>query len=345
MSDVSEWRVGLFRRMMTSMHKFEPDNFDALRYQGMDPHSFFLDAHARYLDYFTVHSEDFYRARQLLADSASRELFDVLLLYRILGHLHVRLPLSDPIKKEARIPVPEDWKVADSGEQTEYGPLSVFCVPVDGKQIWIKGWAANISAWLGHQYYFERTGERVAPRVGDHLVDAGGCFGDTALFFAHSVGPSGHVYTFDPLRKHCNIMREAFRLNPDLEGRISIFEAGVSAEDQAGAPDTRDRVDPGARVDVPGIALRSIDSAVATGEIPRVDFIKMDIEGSELDALKGASAALREWKPRLAISLYHRAEDFHTIPLWLDSQELGYRFFLDHYSIHQEETVLYAIAA
>jgi hypothetical protein len=78
--------------------------------------------------------------------------------------------------------------------------------------------------------------------------------------------------------------------------------------------------------------------------MPRVDFIKMDIEGSELAALKGASGALREWKPRLAISLYHRVEDFHAIPLWLDSLGLGYRFFLDHYSIHHEETVLYAIA-
>jgi len=119
----------------------------------------------------------------------------------------------------------------------------------------------------------------------------------------------------------------------------------VSDVDQAGTSDTGARVDPSARANVPGMALRSIDSVLASGEIPRLDFIKMDIEGSELAALTGASEALRKWKPRLAISLYHRAQDLFEIPLWLDSLGLGYRFFLDHYSIHHEETVLYAIAA
>ena len=71
----------------------------------------------------------------------------------------------------------------------------------------------------------------------------------------------------------------------------------------------------------------------------------MDIEGSELDALKGAEHSLRRWRPKLALSLYHRPEDLFSIPLWLDSLDCGYSFFLDHYSIHTEETVLYALAA
>jgi hypothetical protein len=81
---------------------------------------------------------------------------------------------------------------------------------------------------------------------------------------------------------------------------------------------------------------------VSEGAMGRIDFIKMDIEGSELSALQGAESALRRWRPKLAISLYHRPEDFFSIPLWLDSLGAGYEFFLDHYSIHHEETVLYA---
>jgi hypothetical protein len=245
MSDESAWRLETFRQMMIAMHKIEADNFDALRYQGVPATTFFVDMHAGYLNYFVEHSADFFRARQLLADAASRELFDLLIRYRLLGHLHVRLPLSDPVKKEARIPVPDDWKIADTDEQTIYGPLSIFCVPVDGEQIWVKGWAANVSAYLARQYYFKRGGEQIAPRAGDHVVDAGGCFGDTALFFAHDVGPSGHVYTFDPLHRHCSIMRDAFKLNSELERRISIFEAGVADIDQVGMQDTSDRIDPG----------------------------------------------------------------------------------------------------
>jgi len=73
----------------------------------------------------------------------------------------------------------------------------------------------------------------------------------------------------------------------------------------------------------------------------RIDLIKLDIEGSELGALRGAEKSLRRWRPKLAISLYHRPEDFFAIPLWLKSLDCGYRFYLDHYSIHHEETVLY----
>ena len=90
--------------------------------------------------------------------------------------------------------------------------------------------------------------------------------------------------------------------------------------------------------------MTTIDAAVAKAAAPRVDFIKMDIEGSELAALRGAEETIRRWRPKLAISLYHRYEDFITIPAWIDALGLGYRFFLDHYSIHAEETVLYATA-
>ena len=66
--------------------------------------------------------------------------------------------------------------------------------------------------------------------------------------------------------------------------------------------------------------------------------------GSELAALQGGENVLRRDRPRLAISLYHRSEDFFAIPLWIDGLGCGYRFYLQHYSIHGEETVLYAIS-
>jgi hypothetical protein len=94
-----------------------------------------------------------------------------------------------------------------------------------------------------------------------------------------------------------------------------------------------------------GLPTRTIDSLVMSNEVKRVDLIKMDIEGSELDALQGGENSLKRWRPKLAISLYHRPEDLFSIPLWLNSLNCGYRFFLDHYSIHHEETVLYATAS
>jgi FkbM family methyltransferase len=345
--ECQQWMDTVFVRMFRSMHTLERDNFDADRYRGVSPTSFPADHHAAYLAFVVRNAESFHRARSLMADETSKALFDQLVLFRILGHLHVRLPFSTPEAREQRS-VTESWKVEETTDSGLLGPLSIFAVPLDDMEIRVKCWSENVAAmFLNQQYYFDRDGEVVAPARGDHIVDAGGCFGDTALAFARSTGAKGHVYSFDPMQKHCSIMRESFAMNPKLAPAISIFQVGLANENREGAtsPSTAGVIDPGANVFGGEIPLRTIDSLVADGTLPRIDFIKMDIEGSELAALVGAQAALRRWRPKLAISLYHRPEDFFVLPLWIDSLQCGYRFFLDHYSIHHEETVLYAKAA
>lgn len=76
--------------------------------------------------------------------------------------------------------------------------------------------------------------------------------------------------------------------------------------------------------------------------LPQVDFIKMDIEGAEQQALRGAEESIRRFKPDMAITVYHSLEDFWQIPQYLDSLNLGYVFYLRHFTIHAEETVLFA---
>ena len=74
----------------------------------------------------------------------------------------------------------------------------------------------------------------------------------------------------------------------------------------------------------------------------RVDFIKLDIEGAELRTLKGAEHTLNRFRPSLAISLYHSLDDFVAIPAFLRNLNLNYGFYLDHFTTHREETVLFA---
>jgi FkbM family methyltransferase len=83
----------------------------------------------------------------------------------------------------------------------------------------------------------------------------------------------------------------------------------------------------------------SIDNVIP-GFFPT--FINMDIEGAELEALKGAERTIRESRPDLAICTYHCPSHLWEIPLYLDGLGLGYRFYLRNYTSFVGETVLYA---
>lgn len=88
----------------------------------------------------------------------------------------------------------------------------------------------------------------------------------------------------------------------------------------------------------------SIDDFVQEQNIKKVDFIKMDIEGSELNALKGAEKTLKNHRPNLAICIYHSYEDLFEIPLYLSSVLTNYNFEVYHYSlINNHESVFYGV--
>ncbi len=74
-----------------------------------------------------------------------------------------------------------------------------------------------------------------------------------------------------------------------------------------------------------------------------VSFIKMDIEGAEREALIGAEKLIKLYKPKLAISIYHKPEDIYEIPNLLLNYNENYVFYMRHYSVSASETVLYAI--
>jgi FkbM family methyltransferase len=73
-----------------------------------------------------------------------------------------------------------------------------------------------------------------------------------------------------------------------------------------------------------------------------ITFINMDIEGAELNALKGLVKTIERCKPDLAISVYHEPAHLWEIALFIDSLNLGYKFFLRNYTGYPAETVLYA---
>ncbi len=88
------------------------------------------------------------------------------------------------------------------------------------------------------------------------------------------------------------------------------------------------------------VAVDSIDN-VLNGE--KATYIKMDIEGSELSALKGAKQTITKYKPKLAVCVYHKIDDLVTIPQYIKSINPEYKLYLRSYEPSPIETVLYAI--
>jgi FkbM family methyltransferase len=200
---------------------------------------------------------------------------------------------------------------------------------------------AVMGTYVLEQYRWDGVPE-VGVRPGDVVIDGGGCLGDTALYFSHLAGPQGRVHVFEFEPGNVGTLRANLELNPELATRIDVVEqplwhrSGETMRFDPAGPSTR--LGAGTQV----VETAAIDALVAAGRIDRVDFLKLDIEGAELQALEGARETITRFRPRLALSVYHREDDLIRIPAFVEELGLGYRFALGHYTAHAEETILFA---
>ena len=74
-------------------------------------------------------------------------------------------------------------------------------------------------------------------------------------------------------------------------------------------------------------------------------FVKMDIEDSEMLALRGADKLISHNLPKLAICLYHKTEDIWEIPLYIKQRWSEYKIYIRHHTELLNETVCYAVKA
>ena len=88
------------------------------------------------------------------------------------------------------------------------------------------------------------------------------------------------------------------------------------------------------------IAVTALDDVLAGHT---VDFIKLDVEGSELQALQGAQQLIQCSRPVLALSLYHCPQDLWELPLTLSRLCEGYRFYIRQHFFNSFDSVLYAV--
>ena len=268
-----------------------------------------------------------------------REVMLDVLAFRVLGHARVGLPTS-PERHAALLSELDGLRV--SPEPLVGLQPADFDVTAAGVPARLRAHPGTVlQTFLAEQYRCDEIGVR----AGDVVVDGGACFGDTALSFAHLAGPDGRVLAieFEPANR---VLLDAnLAANPELAARIVVHDVALWDED--GATLSFHSFGPGTSVgwgDGGEVRTATVDALVASGAIPRVDFLKLDIESAELRTLRGARETLLRDRPRLAIAAYHRADDLALLPGFLLDLDVGYRLRLEHTTLHLEETTLFAIA-
>jgi FkbM family methyltransferase len=196
--------------------------------------------------------------------------------------------------------------------------------------------------------YTYRGATTIEAKPGDTIIDAGACWGDTALYLAAKSLPDGHVYAFELSEGNIGVLNANLAKNPDLAPHITVVQrplSGKSGDDMwfidAGAASRIASQDNG------GTKLQSlsIDDFVKQEGIKRVDFMKFDIEGAERHALDGAEETIRTHKPTLAISVYHLPDDPFVIAEKIFAMSNDYRFSMKGVCKNYGETILFCQSA
>lgn len=190
-----------------------------------------------------------------------------------------------------------------------------------------------------HQYFPGR--EILIPTNEEIFVDAGAYNGATSVEFARWVNEKyKKIYLMEPDSLMQSVMKEYLKLHNmhDIEivrkgaySRSTVLQFACSAESGSSK--------------ISEIGTESVDT-ISIDEMlngSRATYIKMDIEGAELEALEGAAKTITTYRPNLAISIYHKEDDLWEIPYYIHQNYPWYKLYIRHYELTTNETVLYAV--
>lgn len=210
-------------------------------------------------------------------------------------------------------PIQTGLRVAKSLARKRIERLSRVAVPYDGGRSTIY---ADLQTPLGLGLY--RYGYRDPDldlmgrllRPGDVVVDGGANVGLFTLVAADRVGPAGKVIAFEPGRgvrmslmanivlnrlAHVEVVPFALAAEPG-EARFRVFDAGGAGLNHLVGADHEDG-------EVEIVTLTSLDAVLTPSDRDRLTFLKLDLEGAEHAALRGAAATLRQAHPDILIEI------------------------------------------
>lgn len=248
----------------------------------------------------------------------------------LLPHGALDIPRAQALESAEVVRAATLW--ADDASRQEYFGQLAWRTTFDPKRL-----LPHLSP---REIYF--PSELVSLKPDEFFVDCGAFDGDSVRWFlSRQESFRGRIVAIEPDLQNVGKLLSYIETLPD--GIRPSVEARAFA-----VGETRQRV----KFDATGTAGSSVGTGtievdcapldeILAGEEP--SYIKFDIEGAEMEALRGARRILIANRPVLAVCLYHRPEDLWRIPLYLADLNAGYRLFLRRYSDECWEQVCYAI--
>ncbi|KAB3526636.1 FkbM family methyltransferase [Alkaliphilus serpentinus] len=184
---------------------------------------------------------------------------------------------------------------------------------------------------IGGQYF-----EDFLPSgIDEVFVDCGGYDGFTTKAFINRYPQYKEIYYIEPFRPFFEASKKTLK---DYENIKFYNNATYCAKEYINfdVNGSASYISEDGNTKVQAITL---DEIIAS----EVTFIKMDVEGAEYESLLGAQRVIKEYKPKLAICVYHKQEDFWRIPKLVLSYNPDYKVYLRHYTEGVLETVMYFI--
>ena len=200
-------------------------------------------------------------------------------------------------------------------------------------------WLGNISNQLSKLVLSNKPHYICAgfiPERGAIVIDGGVCDGGTTLRFSQM---GYKVYGFEMDRKNFELAKKVAEENNFVVENLGLGSfkhktAYIHVNENIGA----------SRLDSKGTdtaQITTLDSYVNENNLPRVDFIKLDVEGAELDVLRGAAATIARFKPILALSAYHKWDDFWTLMNFVKSVRPDYEFAMRQFVTSKEDNAYF----
>ncbi len=211
--------------------------------------------------------------------------------------------------------------------------LGIDLLASPGRVFWIKHAGQTmdgrklLSYLLAEHDWMEEMSSESHVRPGDIVLDCGAHVG---VFTAKALARgAARVVAIEPDPVHVECLRR--NLHKEIaQGRVTLLPEGVWSQEgritlfagveNSGGNSMVEQQQGGATQ----VSVTTIDRLVQTLQLPRVDFIKMDIEGAERHALRGALETLRKFRPRLMIDSYHLPDDMRVLPAIIRSAHSDY---------------------